>query len=247
MKKVKLSSYITALIFLFIGTSTYAQNAEKNVAIKLYAHFGWSTFQKNSIYNPALQTTLLQKNQNFYLGPISPAVTFAAPSGNFHEVALSQFRLNREYRTVTVLDSTNNQIQVLDGEVISTFAFQLRYEYNFLLRRNNTEAKLKPYIGISGSPYVRHGKLDPLLSFLYGYRSTAVGVSLAIVPRITYDINERWFLDANFRFSFANANIASTVNNDPVIPEEQRRFTAVNTNFFSNAGIPFRIGVGLKI
>lgn len=223
----------------------WGQEQAKKIDIKLYTNFDYTP--EYIYHNSDTINETIEQNNEFNGFNFSPAIVFYNKKGNSSEIELSRLSYKNAFnKKYYVLDSTASHIAVFSGEYKQQFDIFLRYEYKIFLFKKNEWEKLKTIIGFSAMPFYHWEKEDPLLSSGFSTSSSYIGLSLALVPRIEYNINERWYFDFNVPVSILRANFMTFKNNNPAISIENRVESVIN---FYQTPISFaiRFGVGFRL
>lgn len=124
---------------------------------------------------------------------------------------------------------------------VSGFGIRLRYEYGGKLSTVNEKFNFSLHGSVE--PYFSTFRRNEELDNERLYRSSVIGGRLYLVPRGTYDVGERWFVDVNFPIEIMN------------IGRERRYYETLSVGrlysqnylgFFTDL-LRFRIGIGLKL
>jgi len=173
----------------------------------------------------------------------TPGFSIVKPKTS-HEFELSYLRGG-----IGIINETNKIINYdnggydssLEGMTVSGFGIRLRYEYGGKLSTINEKfnfalhGSVEPYFSI----YRRNVELDnERLS-----RGSLIGGRFYLVPRGTYDIGERYFIDLNFPIEIMNIG---TETHHYETSSVDRLFRQNYLGFFTDL-LRFRIGIGLKL
>lgn len=201
---------------------------EKNTeyALKLYHNYFLSV--NKSEYN---STKRVYSNA----GNITPSFLISKPK-TFHEIELADLRFGRWRRTYET-DSIGGNADRRSYD----FRLQLKYEYGVNLL--TIKEKLRFSLSAAAEPFLVFYRdvdnLDDRLS-----KRVAGGTRLFLIPRGTYSIGKRWFVDVNFPIEMMYFEAARLYRDPPL--QGENVFTNSYVNFFDNV-LRFRVGIGLKL
>lgn len=233
---------ITPLLILFcLSFFTNAQESKNHtVNIKLYSNVN---FLHSEDQNFVLSGDSLNNSNQIKLF-ISPAFTFVRQNGNFHEIELSEFSFNKT-NNKSSLTNNSGTLYSVDGERVTNYSISLRYEYGFMFLKK-ANSKIHPYLGVSIHPYYSYTNSNPLLSTFYRTSETSIGVNVSIVPRIQWNISERFLLDLNVPFSIASTELNLIRNENPTYTTEQQSTYKILGDVLASKYL-VRLGIGFKI
>jgi len=229
MKRESTFFSVLLLIFIFSVSLSIAQETQNN-SIKIYSSFN---FPSEIITSDSVNDYLsVYSYEESAIGHFSPAISFIMPNGNTHELEITRLSWIKTSEEKSHNYNSGNTYLVL-GTTITEFDIALRYEYNFLLRRKNKEAKLRPYIGVSISPLYTFSNDSPHVSLSFPRQLETLGAYFTIIPRLNYHFNDKWFIDIHFpipAFAFIR-EIRYTDN--PALPEDLREIITDDNTLFS--------------
>jgi outer membrane protein W len=234
---------LTLMVILLASTAP-AQENQKTKTLKLYSNFGLTT-SENSIFSEGLQVTTVTTNRDYDIGYMSPALAFVKQHGNFHEIELSRFKINNKYDETTLYE-VNGATTTISGQYITNILIALRYEYDIMFLKKKETLKLRPYLGFGVNPYFLNSIINPIVATNYPTRQNDFGASISIIPRLNYNITERWFLDLNIPINVTELAVSSQKTYNPLIREEDQRTTNINYEILPSNFL-IRIGIGIKI
>lgn len=244
MKTIKLTGFIPfILVFLLSGLNVYGQEREKR--IKLYSNFGWSTTEKTTS-DTINMTTTLETNKDVQMGYFTPSIAFVTANGNFHELEFSRLKINSSSDKTSITYDNLGHTQTISGQKTTNILIALRYEYNFMFFKKKEEAKLRTYLGLAINPYFENSNTLPFLSNYFPTSETSLGTMLSIIPRINYNLGEKWFIDFNIPINISNIDITSTNKDNPAFLANQRTETSIDLTILPNTFL-IRFGIGVKI
>ncbi len=242
------TAFFSFSLILGVSIGAFAQESEteKPVSFKVYSNYVWDKLESTYSDPVSGQTFITQSKTTYDLGYFSPAVAFTNNRGNIHELELSRLQFNVSDFEVFNLDTANRSLQLADGQAEAKFNLAVRYEYILALNIFDNESKFQASVGFSGSPSLAFLTLNPKQTDQFPVSQTAIGLRLAVAPRINYSLNEKWFLDLNVPVIVGDISTRIDKNENPGLPLENRKST---THDFSNFPPLFqvRLGVGLRI
>lgn len=230
-------------LLLLTAHAGYAQNKnlEGKYAIKLYNTTSW---EKDELTAPAGSLIGVSQKKEFKLLHPSFALRLTGKSGNMHELELSRMELG-SVKTVDFLTDPSGIIIPQSGGKQTETSIALRYEYtfNFMKKKNS---RWMPALGIAVMPYLERFRYTPELSSNYSSTRTTLGARGYVVPRISYAVSSKLFLDLNVPVCITDASAQWDNYKNPNIPSGQQK---TSTSNFQGAPqyYSIRIGVGLKV
>ena len=245
--KLKIPNYLV-LVFLLNGLTLFGQENNKNSkTIKLYTNFSWSNTDMSLSYDTVNKTSTIENSKETQIGYFTPSFSFSSLNGNFQEFELSRLLINKtQNQTIETVDSTGQTINTLAGEKSTNIFIAFRYEYDIMLFKKKEGTKFQSFIGFSANPFYSNSSFTPIVSTLYPSTQNNFGVLLSVIPRLNYNLNEKWFIDLNIPINLVDANWMFRSEEDPTLTEEQRITTTVNFSTFPKKFL-IRLGVGLRI
>lgn len=217
---------LLAAIFCCLNPLFAQEEKTTEYSLKLYHNYFLSV--NKSEYNSTM-------NVSSNAGSITPSFLISKPK-TFHEIELAYLRSGRWRQTYETDSISGNP----DRRSYS-FKLQLKYEYGVNLL--TVKEKLRFSLSAAAEPFLIFDRdvdnLDDRLS-----RRVGGGTLLFLIPRGTYSIGKRWFVDVNFpvemmQFYAYRGYIAPPLQGENV-------FTNSYVNFFDNI-LRFRVGIGLKL
>lgn len=242
MNKICLTTLFALFTILSIAQSN---NFDFRHGLKVY---NMTSYQKNTeqtIYDnaPSLSSNYEVKSFQF----LQPTIAFLwnSEKHNFHEVELTSLRFGKNDALTELYDDSNGSTQIIQGSSDYNVDISMRYEFILNLAKSK-DWKLMPFIGFGANPYFNRISLTPKTSNLYPLSTMQTGIRGFVVPRLTYFINSKVFLDLNVPFCITDFNIERFENNNPSLTEEERVKSTLNFRQFPNR-FSVRLGVGLKL
>ncbi len=238
-----MKNYILLIAFLLFVLSGRTQNTSLDYkkAIKIY---NLTTYEENVRYSGG-GTAYSFPNYISSYQILQPTIAFQWKSnkGNFHEIELTNFTLNKIRTETEIVADTSGNVQTRQDDLVSSL-ISLRYEY-ILNFNKSKDKKFVPSLGFAMGPYFKQNIYQTTITNSLAYERF-IGVSAFIIPRITYYLSSKIFFDINFPISiFDNYSITRRVEN-PAIPDNQQTTTNYNFNVFPKI-LSGRLGIGLKI
>jgi len=238
---------ISLIFLLFLSGTLLGQEQAKKIDVKLYTNFDYTPkyiYHKPDTLNGAEN---IEYNREINGFNFSPVIVFHNKKGNSSEIEISRLNYKTSYtEDYYILDSTDSHIDVFSSLYKMQFEIFLRYEYKILLFKKKDWEKLKPIIGFSATPFYHWEKEAPMVSSSFSKSASSIGLSLSLVPRVRYNLNEKWYLDFNVPVSIFTASYNTFKNNNPVISIENRKESTID--FYNTPiGLAIRFGVGLML
>lgn len=237
---------LSFIFLLFLSGTLLGQEQAKKIDVKLFTNFDFTPkyiyLNKDTNWNENIEYNREINGFNF-----SPAIVFHNKKGNYSEIEISRLNYKSTYNEdYFVLDSSDSHNDVLSSEYKMQFEIFLRYEYKIVLFKKKDWKKLKPIIGFSATPFYHWEKEEPMVSSGFSKSASYFGLSLSLVPRVRYNLNEKWYLDFNVPVSLFNLSYNTFKNENPAISIENRRESSID---FYNTPIGFavRFGVGYML
>ena len=243
-QKNRLYFLIIVLTYFLEGLSLFGEQDQKGRAIKLYANLSLRKSITNYRNDTASHRLMFKRNEDNQFGYFSPAFSHSFLNGNFAELELSRFVINKTKNEVFI-DSLNN-VQIQSGLITKNVLIALRYEYNIMFFKKKPESKFKAYSGFSINPYFSSFKYVPINSALSSTKENQLGAIFAIVPRLNYNLNERWYMDMSLSCNILDiSHISNTVEN-VLLPPKQRTLKEVDISILPGIFL-FRLGIGVRL
>ncbi|RYD55664.1 MAG: hypothetical protein EOP56_15210 [Sphingobacteriales bacterium] len=216
--------YLIILALTLMAANVQAQDTIQpyRYSAKVYAHI---QYQRDA--NPVFSTSQAL---------VKPAYAFQMKTakGNAHEFELFNFMLNANKS-----GSPGNIYKTRATSIV------LKYEYiiNMMKKRNS---KLAPAIGLGAAPYFYHTRGIPTASSHFPYRNSSFGFSGLLIPRVTYNVTTRLYLDVNIPITILDMDHRSNKFSDPTLPVAQRTSSLTSFNMLPSQPFTARIGLGIR-
>jgi len=169
---------------------------------------------------------------SFHENPLSLAYGVLNKKGKTHE-----FQLNR-------IVSKN---EVKDQEKIETKGITLGYEYQLelLLHKPSEGRRLNTFLGVGTNLDIRGEVVIPEDTRFFERRNFITSFDFVLVPRITYNVTKRIFLDLNVTLTLFTIGEIRMKTLNPTFPNGG----IVSNNIFSDIDpeAVFRVGMGVRI
>ena len=156
-----------------------------------------------------------------------------------HEFELSQLGLGiRNEIDTREYDSGTDSLRRIDAY----FGIRLKYEYGIKFLTINEKSGFS--LHASAEPYfnIYKSNQEPDNEILRS--GSTIGGRLYLIPRGTYMISDRWFIDVNFPIEMMNIVRSKSLYNTSL--EDERTSIRNTLSFFDNA-LRFRVGLGLRL
>lgn len=235
------------LTFVLHGLTLFAQENDNHKTIKLYTNFGWANTEETLSFDTTNWTSTIEQNQEIQMGHFSPSVSISLANGNFHEFELSRLLFNHTNSvTNLVIDSTGKTVQTIAGQKTTNVLLGFRYAYDMMLFKKKEGTKIQSYLGFSANPYFSNSKYVPIVSASYPTNQNNIGVTLSIIPRLNYNLNDKWFLDFNIPINIIDVNWTFKSDQNPALIEQLQTTTTGEFSTFPRKFL-FRFGVGFRL
>jgi len=241
-----LLSFIVLMFFLQIGWSQN-ENLDFKYAVKLY---NLTSFEDKSKKEIEVDSSIYVNSYDIIdktLQIFHPTVAFQwkTKKNNFHEIELTNISLdNTEARKDVETDTLGIYETIIGGEIFTTYV-SLRYEFIWNLNISG-ENKFVPSLGFGINPYYRQSIYKPMVTDEYRTSEILAGARVFVIPRLTYNISAKFFIDINIPICFFDIHFQSDKDQDPRLTIEEQTTNTANLHafpqFFSG-----RIGVGIKL
>lgn len=231
MKRILKMILLVPTMLCCLNTLVAQEEKETIYALKLYFNYNQSV----------MESTTGSSTQPGYLnGNFTPSFTILKPR-TFHEIELANLNI-RKNKAVYERDDSIGLYSSFDKLNSHSFAFKLKYEYGVNLVATN---EFKFSLSAAAEPYFTYlnNKIEGSRELL-SERNT-VGGQLYLIPRGTYDIGERWFVDINFPIEIMHIYREESRERSPLFGRDYIR-TNSSMDFFNNV-FRFRVGIGLKL
>ncbi len=154
---------------------------------------------------------------------------------------------NRDNNEIVLEDDTTGLSgPMVAGSLDTEFLFAFRYEYNIVMLKKKADLKLRPTVGFSAEPYFSIVSYKPKISLTYPQRETGAGLSLSVIPRIIYNLGERWFLDLNVPLYLLDIYYSRGNIDRPDLPLDSRTTSTLEIHT-APPRFQVRFGVGLRL
>lgn len=234
-------------ILLQLSVPVYlAQNANLDFK-KAFKIYNLTSYDRDITF--VNDTTIFSaRNQTLSFHILKPTIAFQWKSkkNNFHEIELTNFTLSRVQSKTDLINDTSGKVQASLGKnTFNNTMISIRYEYvvNFF---KNRDSRFVPSLGFSLAPYFKHNDYSPTANNIYAYSETLTGVKSYLIPRLSYYLSSRVFLDINLPLSVSDINLRTVQNENPAIPALQKRVSNFDLEIFPKQ-FSGRIGVGFKL
>lgn len=228
-----------ALLILLHGLVGWAQSSgrDQKYSLKLYNLSTIENLEDNSLMN---QNTSTQVRR--FLHP-TIAFQWSTPKKNYHEIELSDWMIQQyDIRTEEVSD-TIALTETVSGSNTTTSSISFRYEFIWNPRKPKSE-KLRASLGFGIQPYFNAKHVSPVVSHSFPTSEMALGFRTQLIPRVTYSLSKKWYIEANIQIHLSNTDLKSTEVENPAFSPGQRKEQSLNLDLFP-AYFSGRVGVGM--
>jgi len=172
-------------------------------------------------------------------GYFTPSLLILKPKAS-HEFELSRLRI-RAANGVDKIEDDSGQDTVSGAGYNYNFTLGLKYEYGFKFL--TIDEKFNFSLHASAEPYFGFFKTNIRNDGQRLSRRSLIGGRLNLIPRVIYDIDERWFVDVNFPLEMMN--VSRAISHHEILDSE--RSSIQNDFYFLNNVLRMRVGIGLKL
>lgn len=232
-----MKSIVTISLCIFGLSASAQKNNIGKYQIKLYALLTTNATSIDNTYNSNRQSI----SYVFFNNKLNPtlAINKRTNKGNRHEVELTAFAVNETSNRTTYSNPGTSQIAT--GGSVQESKFALRYEYIYVFLKDK---KFQPSIGGAISPYYAKYNFTPLSSSVFPFKEYAFGIQTFIIPRISYSLNKRFFVDLNVPLNITENQFSSRHEYNPTEQNNtsnNNSFTVFEDMFYA------RLGIGVNI
>ncbi len=174
---------------------------------------------------------------SFSLGNFSPALGIYHANGSLSEIELTTLSFGSEDR-INLIEGNNRDVA---GKT-TMFGLGVRYEYDFPLFQKDA---LSLYAGASVNPTILSKNLKPDSEFLYTTKTGSFRLPFAIIPKVIYNMGERFFMTYSIPITILEIASNSIKYESTVVPSGGEKISDGATTFLP-ARTHIRIGVGAK-
>lgn len=205
------------------------------------------SYEKITAYTYADSLMLTERSTNSTLQYLHPTLAFQweSKNQNFNEVELINFYINKNRRVREQLDSLGRVETILSTKILHSSAISFRYEYIVNFRKSKS-SRFAPSLGYSGNPYFESEQFVPEKANEFKNGQITIGGRVSVIPRLIYYLGARFYIDLNLPICVMDMNYRMYQNENPSIPDNQRRISNFNFELFPKV-LAARIGVGLKL
>ena len=239
---------LSLILILFISSSSYGQgskseplkNKKDNTRFKIYSNLGLAKEINTSRLNTTVLTTLSDMYNVRPVGYFTPAFTIENRKFNMHEFELSRIVLRSTESEIINDDLTPGLEGVVPMQKTSDVFIAMRYEYGLMIGKIKRRYTSRPYIGFAFTPFLANKKITPLESKEEETSETSFGSTFSIVPRVTFNLKNKFFLDLNVPITMAQIEVSQFKGDDR--PHKSK------TQYSTLPGVmEFRVGLGIRL
>jgi hypothetical protein len=243
------------MISLFISP-LFAQMDSKETPQYKHAFKGYLTIIETHKTN-ILKDSSRQRTTKLGKTTLLPSVSWAKfrKNGRFREIGITQFKVLHEstetqYELFQFRDTLGNLIPpsgVIPGRGLAIWSAQLgmQCEWNFpIYYRENRNFGC--FVGVSTAPVLSFEKVTSLLNVIFPSRALELSNTLSIIPRMTYAVSNRLFIDFNVPISFTTFDVNYKFTDNPILPTYARKIVEFNVYLPTNIWA-IRFGIGYRI
>jgi hypothetical protein len=253
--------FFPQLCFCFLLISSFinpisAQIDTKETPQYKHALKGYLTITEVNTTN-IFTDSIRQRTTNLSKTALLPSVSWVKfrKNGQFREMGITQFNVlhestETENKLFQVRDSFGNIIPgtiSFLGRGTATWSAQLglQFEWNFPIYYRETR-NFACFVGVSTAPTLYFEKITSFSSASFPSRAFELSNTLSIIPRMTYAVSNRLFVDINIPISFTTFDVNYYHVDSPILPTYAR----TTVNFRAHLPInlwAIRFGIGYKI
>ena len=130
-----------------------------------------------------------------------------------------------------------------EGNNSNEFILGLRYEFSYSLPIFQEESKFNVELGLGASTSYYTIKHLPFVSNVFPRQNSNLDLSIQLIPRLNYSLNENWYLDFNVPFNGVMFRYEMQKVENPAFSSDQQKETS-----FSLDALPsqyeVRLGLG---
>lgn len=234
--------YLRTITLLFVAMSLQYQafgQEEKNTQyqFKVYSNFEYKLSKLEDVFNSDTY-----ESRSLHFGHITPSFVISKPRMS-HEIGISRLHIgqNSDRKEETLSDGS---VIVEEGVKRTQFYLNIRYEYALNLVKIKKKHQLS--IAASAEPYIQFDKSVPRTSVSFPNKFTAFGSKLHLIPRATFSLSDRLFLDVNAPIEIMDVYRLRNYTDNPTFTESQREYTDTRSEFLDSV-LRFRVGLGFNL
>ncbi|WP_276371501.1 hypothetical protein [Chryseolinea sp. H1M3-3] len=225
---------ITALFIL----NTICSFGQKNLGIKIY--------QNTDIFEIRYfesRPNRVEESDKVNFARISLAVDIDTKKGYTHEIEFLIPEVSKSYDNIQYPMNYELKKEMPDFEGQAS-SYSLRYELSKTL--TNKANRLGFNLGIGINPYYVLVEYIPNVETRYYSSTKLYGFVLNMVPRIKYNLSQRFIIDLNVPLKIYDLQAVKSRIKNPLIPIHQQTTINYSNSFFESA-YTFRIGLMYKL
>ena len=161
-----------------------------------------------------------------------------------HELSLTGLDWERKESLTEV--AVGESIIPVGENNFTEFTLGLRYEFGYSLPIFQEESKFNVEVGLGASPTYYTIKHLPFVSNVFPSKNSNLDLNIQLIPRLTYSLNENWYLDFNVPFNGVAFRYEMQKVENPAFSSDQQKQTS-----FSLDGLPsqyeVRLGLGYNL
>lgn len=238
----------TKLLFsiIFMSSVCCAQDGHFVDEIKLYANYSFTENLMESSYSSGDSIYFQMRESEKRILNLSPAIVFGAQKYSSHEIEVSKLEYSKQQIVASYLQDgvTFENLTEIDNRTIASFELKLRYEYKIGIFTSKNW-KIKPKLGFSASPLIKIAAITSNLATSYDQSIIQGGIGFSVIPRLEYQINQKWYIDLNFPINMQSIEFRSNTVDNPSIRSANRTTTTINTK--THLDLIARLGIVFKI
>ncbi|MBI5540798.1 MAG: hypothetical protein HY951_12110 [Bacteroidia bacterium] len=239
-----MKNYILVIISIFLTYSAWTQDKsiDYKLSVKLYNLSSYDIVLNTTNFFPAHIDRTIST-----LKFLNPTIAFQWKSrkNNFKEIELKSFSFSNQNNSVKQINDTSGVIEYFSEFDYKNTLISLRYEYIYLFNKSKNK-RFNFSLGFAISPYYRLTKSIPRMANSYGSSNYSIGIDTYLIPRLTFFLSKRFYIDFNIPFCISELDILTQKSFAPQIPIKQRKYITFNLSELPKM-YSCRLGIGIKI
>jgi hypothetical protein len=233
--------FLLSIIAVLITIQGHAQ--PKKLSLIAYNLSSYQSQTERSTTSAITHSTSTSKNTEWLHPTFS--VRWQGRKKHQHEIELTNLSLaKQDISTVTSNDTSGSTATTMGYKRVSTFV-GFRYEYILGIEKLSS-VRGKFLLGLGINPYYQRERNTPYVSSSYPSSSSFIGMKSFLIPRFTYRVSKRIFIDANIPICLFDAKLQQETLNNPTLSLQNQKSTVFNYNALPGF-LSGRIGIGILL
>jgi len=231
---------------VIIGCVSLQAQTERDFSIKLYSQFNHSSGSQvqSSTSGLVRDTSVIYSFMSNSLS-LSPAFRWSSGAIHSHEVAVTRFSYKSLDENTVVSMKGGTSIPV-GGALTSAFSLGLRYEFANRIAVFKEDSKFGLELGVALSPGVSVVDINSQASNTFPSRETSLSLDVLMIPRLTYRLNDHWFLDLNAAIYGAEVMYEVSKLKNPAFSASEQKISVYSQNLLPKR-YEVRLGIGYHL